>query len=132
MISGRAILNLSTQDWTAMPTRKHRGARNWAKQGNRVLYVEQQMHWAGWLIEIRQQFTRTFRFLQGARQVEENIWVFTLPIVLPFFQMSEAVNWLNNFFLAPILQELIRPLGFKNLILWTYTPHSADFVGKLD
>ena len=97
-----------------------------------MLYVEQQMHWAGWLIEIRQQFTRAFRFLQGARPVEENLWVFTLPIVLPFFQMSEAINWLNNFFLAPVLHGMIRKLGFKNPILWTYTPHSADFVGKLD
>jgi glycosyltransferase involved in cell wall biosynthesis len=131
MITGRDILILSTQDWGAMPTRKHRWARNWAKQGNRVLYVEQQMHWAGWLIDIRQQFTRAFRFLQGSRPIEENLWVFTLPIVLPFFQMSQAVNWLNNFFLAPVLRGTIRKLGFKNLILWTYTPHSADFVGKL-
>ena len=131
MMSGRDILILSTQDWGAMPTRKHRWARNWARQGNRVLYVEQQMHWAGWLIDIRQQFRRAFRFLQGPRQVEENLWVFTLPIVLPFFQMSEAINWLNNFFLALVLRSIIRKLGFQNPILWTYTPHSADFIGKL-
>lgn len=131
MITGRNFFILSTQDWDAMPTRKHRWARNWARQGNRVLYIEQQMHWAGWLADVRRQFRRAFRWLGGPRQVEPNLWVFTLPIILPFFQMNAALNWLNNLGLAPVLRWAMQKAGITHPILWTYTPHSADFIGKL-
>jgi glycosyltransferase involved in cell wall biosynthesis len=128
VITGHNFVILSTQDWDAMPTRKHRWARNWARQGNRVLYVEQQMHWAGWLIDIRRQFGRAFRWLGGPREIEPNLWVFTLPVVLPFFQMNVAINWFNNLWLTWILRWAIKRVGMAQPILWTYTPHSADFV----
>jgi hypothetical protein len=134
VITGREFIILSTQDWDAMPTRKHRWARNWARQGNRVLYVEQQMHWAGWLIDIRRQFGRVFRWLGGPRDAdaEPNLWVFTLPVVIPFFQMNVAINWFNNLWLTWILRWAMKKAGITQPILWTYTPHSADFAnGKL-
>jgi glycosyltransferase involved in cell wall biosynthesis len=130
-ITGCDFVILSTQDWDALPTRKHRFARWWAEGGNRVLYIEQQMHWAGWLIDIRQQISRAWRWLRGPRQVAPNLWVFTLPVVLPFFQMSGLINRINNAFLLPVLRAQIRRLGFERPILWTYTPHSADFAGRL-
>jgi glycosyltransferase involved in cell wall biosynthesis len=132
MITGQDFVVLSTQDWDALPTRKHRFARWFAEGGSRVLYVEQQMHWAGWLADLKNQFSRAWRWLRGPRQVAPNLWVFTLPVVLPFFQMSGLINQLNNLFLLPVLRAQARRLGFDHPILWTYTPHSADFVGKLD
>ena len=132
MIEGQDFLILSTQDWDALPTRKQRFARLWAAGGNRVLYVEQQMHWAGWLADIKHQFSRLWRWAYGPRQIEPNLWVFTLPIVFPFFQMSGLINRINNALLLPVLRAQMRRLGFLSPILWTYTPHSADFVGRLN
>ena len=131
IITGQDFLILSTQDWDALPTRKHRFSRWWAEDGNRVLYVEQQMHWAGWLADVRHQFSRAWRWLGGPREVAPNLWVATLPPVLPFFQMSGLINRVNNAFLLPLLRAQLRALGFRDPILWTYTPHSADFVGRL-
>ncbi len=131
MIDGHDILCLSTQDWDAMPTRKHRFMRWFAEGGNRVMYVEQQMHWAGWLADVKHQFSRAWRWLKGPRKVAPNLWVFTLPIVLPFFQMSGLVNRANNAFLLPVLRAQAQRLDFHSPILWTYTPHSADFIGRL-
>jgi hypothetical protein len=104
MITGRDFLILSTQDWDAMPTRKHRWARRWARQGNRVLYVEQQMHWIGWLAAIRTQAGRVFRWMAGPRPIEPGLWIFTLPLAIPFFQMNAAINGINNLWLAPVLR----------------------------
>lgn len=131
MITGQRIVILSTQDWDALPTRKHRWSRQFAQQGNQVLYVEQQMHWAGWLVDVRRQFGRAFRWLRGPQPVEENLWVFTLPIVLPFFQMWGPINTVNNWFLIAVLRWVLGRLGWRDIILWTYTPHSAELVGQL-
>jgi glycosyltransferase involved in cell wall biosynthesis len=131
MITGYDIVCLSTQDWDALPTRKHRFMRWFAEAGNRVLYVEQQMHWLGWLAEIRCQFSRLWCWMQPPRRVAPDVWVSTLPLVLPFFQMSAPINRLNNALLIPFLRWQMRRLGFERPILWTYTPHSADFIGRL-
>ncbi len=130
-IQGQDFVILSIQDWDVPPTRKHHFSRMWARAGNRVLYVEQEMHWLGWLADIKNQFGRVWRWLQGPREVEANLWVFTLPVVLPFFQMSAWINRLNNAFLLPIVRSQMRRLGFKAPILLTYAPFSADLVGKL-
>ena len=131
MITHCDILILSTQDWDALPTRKHHWARKFAARGNRVLYVEQQMHWLGWLADLRRQFGRVLRWLSGPRQVSDRLWVFTLPLVTPFFQMSILINILNNWLLAPVLRWALRRIGFKDVVLWAYTPHAAGLVGRL-
>jgi glycosyltransferase involved in cell wall biosynthesis len=131
MITGQTFLILSTQDWNALPTRKHRWARNWARQGNRVIYVEQQMHWAGWLAALRSEFTRPWKWMGGPRLIEPGLWVFTLPLVIPFFQMNRLINAFNNLWLAPVLRWALRRAGLSRPILWTYTPHSAGLFGRL-
>ena len=73
-LTGHDFLILSTQDWDALPTRKHRFARWWAEDGNRVLYVEQQMHWAGWLADVRNQFSRAWRWLGPPRAGGAGWW----------------------------------------------------------
>ena len=125
------ILILSTQDWDALPTRKHHWARNFAARGNRVLYVEQQMHWLGWLVDWRRQFGRAWRWLSGPREVSERLWVFPLPIVAPCFQMSSLINSFNNWLLAPVLRWALGRIHFKRVVLWAYTPHSAGLVDRM-
>jgi glycosyltransferase involved in cell wall biosynthesis len=130
MITGKDILILSTQDWDALPTRKHHWARKFSSRGNRVVYVEQQMHILGWLADIRNQYKRIWSWIYGPRIVSEGLWIFTLPIVLPFFQVFRFVNALNNSLLAPIIMWALRRIGFNINILWVYTPHAAGLIGR--
>ena len=131
MITGHNIVILSTQDWDALPTRKHHWARRFARQGNQVLYIEQQMHWLGWLVDLRRQLGRAVRWTAGPRKVEERLWVYTLPIVLPFFQMAGFINRLNNLLLLPLLRSVLRRLGFGRVVLFAYTPHCGGLIGRL-
>ena len=129
MITGQDILILSTQDWDALPTRKHHWARRFASQGNRVLYVEQQMHWLGFLADMPGQLGRAGLWRRGPRQLDEHLWVFTLPIMPPFFQMVSQINRGNNWMLRWVLRWALKQLEFQDIILWIYTPHSGDLVG---
>ena len=130
MISGQDILCLSSQDWGDVWTRKQRFMQRFARQGNRVLYVETQASLAS-LGLLRADGRRAWRWLRGPRPVEPNLHVATLPLVLPFFQMSLAVNTLDNACLAPLLRHWLRTLEFRHPVLWIYTPHAESLVGRL-
>ena len=56
------IVWISTQDWDDVWTRKQRFALYLAEKGYRILYVENQLHWAGFMLnkELRK-FKRIFR-----------------------------------------------------------------------
>jgi glycosyltransferase involved in cell wall biosynthesis len=46
--------------------------------------------------------------------------------------MSGLINRISNWFLLPFLRAQMQRLDFgRPILLWTYTPHSADFIGKL-
>ena len=130
MLTNNDILCISTQDWDRFWTRKHRFMLKLAKQGNRVLYIESQASLISISI-IKSDWRRMFRWLKGPRRVNENLWVATLPLVLPFFQMYSIVNRINNWFIAMLLKFWLKKLNFKDLILWTYTPFSHTFIKNL-
>jgi glycosyltransferase involved in cell wall biosynthesis len=130
MITGHDILCLSSQDWGDLWTRKQRFMQRFARQGNRVLYVETQLSLASVGL-VKADPARAVRWLAGPRLVEPNLHVATLPLVLPGFQMSLAVNAVNNAGLAPLLRRWTRGLGFQRPVLWTYNPYSESLVGRL-
>ena len=130
MITGHDFVCLSSQDWGDLWTRKQRFMRRFAREGNRVLYVEAQASLAS-IGLMRADWKRGFRCLEGPRRVEENLYVATLPLVFPCFQMSIGINTLNNGLLLPLLRHWIKRLGFHRPILWTYNPYSESLIGKL-
>lgn len=131
MLSGHDIVCLSTQDWSGLWTRKQRFMRMFAANGNRVLYIETPVHLLG-LDVLPQDPLRFFRFLKGPRQVEPNLHVATLPILLPFFQMSHAINAVNHVLIGRILKRWTKALGFGKPLLWVYTPFSTALIERIE
>jgi hypothetical protein len=127
MLTGRDIVFLSTQDWNGLWTRKQRFAQMFARNGNRVLYIETPVHLLG-LDVLPGDPARFFRFMKGTRRIEENLHVATLPILLPFFQMAHSINAANQVLVAYMLKRWMRHLGFNNPILWCYTPFSEPLL----
>jgi glycosyltransferase involved in cell wall biosynthesis len=130
MLSGYDIVCLSTQDWHGLWTRKQRFMQMFAENGNRVLYVETPVHLLG-LDVLPHDPDRFFRFLKGPRRLGRNLHVATLPILLPFFQMSHAINAANQAVVAFTLRRWMRRLGFAEPLLWVYTPFSSALVDSL-
>ena len=130
MIKDQDIICLSSQDWNDLWTRKQRFMQRFAKQGNRVMYIEAQAS----LISLgifKRDWRRFFRWLKGPRKIEDKLYVATLPLVIPLFQMSRIINEINNWFILKLLRYWIKKLGLRKPILWTYNPHSESLVGKL-
>lgn len=131
MLSGHDIICISIQDWDDLWTRKQRFMSQLARQGNRVLYVEQQVHILGYIKRLKSHWKRIKLFLDPPRKIDENLYIYNLPIILPFFQMFSWINTINYRLINSALKKQIRNMGFKNPILWTYAPFSDRLVGKL-
>ena len=130
MIRNQNIICISTQDWNSLWTRKQRFMRKFSRQDNKVLYIESQPSFISLGI-IKSDWKRFFRWLGGPQKRETNLYVGTLPLVLPFFQMFPIVNKINNWVILKILRHWQKRLRINNPILWTYTPYSGYFIGKL-
>jgi glycosyltransferase involved in cell wall biosynthesis len=130
MIKGQQILCISTQDWNDLWTRKHRFMQRLARQGNKVIYIEAPASLASLNI-IKNDPLRIFRWLKGPRRIEKNLYVATLPLLLPFFQMSVFINGINSWGIKFLLKLWARKLGFKKFILWSYTPFSDNIAKKM-
>jgi glycosyltransferase involved in cell wall biosynthesis len=124
------VVCLSTQDWNGLWTRKQRFMQMFARQGRRVLYVETPVHLLGFDV-LPQDPGRFFRFVKGPRPIEANLCVATLPILLPFFQMSHWINAANAVMVGATLRQWIHRLGFDKPLLWIYTPSSAPLLEKV-
>ena len=131
MMTGRDIVCLSTQDWNDLWTRKQRFMKMFAEAGNRVLYVETPVHLLG-LDILPNDPSRFYRFLAGPRQISEGLFIGTLPVLLPMFQMSHLINRTNHVWIRRLLRRWVEKLGFKNPLFWIYTPFSAPVLDGLE
>lgn len=124
---------VSTQDWDDVWTRKQRFAQLFARAGHRVLYIEGQLHWPGYLRAKNLRYTnRAFRFLKKPRLAEPNLYIATPPLMLPGQMMSTKINKINKHLLINQIQKLANALNFYNPILWLYPPDSANLIGKFN
>ena len=130
MLKGYDIVCMSTQDWNGLWTRKQRFMQMFARNGNRVLYVETPVHLLG-LDVLPEDWGRFLRFTKGPRPIEANLHVATLPILLPFFQMAHAINAANHLLIARMLKKWMRQLGFDKPLLWLYTPFSYPLIDSI-
>src|SRR5262249_40874737 len=130
MLSGHDIVCLSTQDWRGLWKRKKRLMHMFFGKWNRELFFETPVHLLG-LDVLPSDFGRFFRFLKGPRPIGRNLHVATLPILLPFFQMSHAINTVNQAVVGFTLRRWIRTLGFEDPFLWVYTPFSAALISAI-
>lgn len=131
MLHGREIVCVSSQDWRAMRGTMHQTMRRLA-EANRVLYVEEPVtmlaplkvpgRWARWGAVVP-------RLKKGS---EPGLWILTPPPLLPFGNMSPAVNRANQTVLATYIRWAMCRLEFgPETILWSYVPTAAGLIDKL-
>lgn len=130
-LRGQDLITLSTQDWDFLWTRKQRFALQFARQGNRVLYVETQFHWLSYIKHFRRHWRRVYLFLFGPRRVEENLYVYTPPLLIPAFQIFPALAAINNFVLGSLLRKVMKNLGMHQPVLWMYTHYNKPLIKML-
>ncbi len=126
------ILCFSSSDWHGVWGSRQQVMLRFARRGYRVLFVERQ---AGlehlWRYpDMRQRKMRRWR--EGLRQVQENLWIVSLPPLLPGRYYSITINRINQWLTTRWSRPYLRKLELTAPILWLYNPEQGPLIGHFN
>lgn len=134
MLKGKDIICISSIDWDFIWQGHQEIMSTFAKNGNRVLFIENTGVRPPGIRDLRRIKSRIknwFSGVKGIRKVRDNLFVYS-PLVLPFPYLKIAV-WLNSRNIISILEKWIKAVNFNNPIIWTFlpTPLTLDLIDRI-
>ncbi|MBQ4545419.1 MAG: glycosyltransferase [Oscillospiraceae bacterium] len=117
------IVCLSTSCYHPFPTRKQHVMNRIS--ADEILYFDPPVTYIAPLKD-KNAWKRLFMYRKPGEHVRDNITVYATPPVLPFFNKNRLINKINQKRLARFVRKKMKLHGFKNPILWCYSPTSAD------
>ncbi len=123
MLKNENIICISSIDWDFIWQGHQEIMATFAKNGNRVLFIENTGVRTPKLNDIKRLKKRILdwrRSVKGFRQEMENLYVYS-PIILPF-PYSKLARWVNRFLLITPIRRWMKTMNFKNPIIWTFLP----------
>lgn len=125
------IVCLSTTNYHPLPTRKQNVMSR--LRNSEILYFDPPVSMIAPLKD-KKASAYIEKYKQPGEKVEghENITVYALPPVLPFFNKFRWINKINQKRQAAFIREKMREHGFGDeTVLWCYSPSSCDIVEHL-
>lgn len=134
MLKGENIICISSIDWDFIWQGHQEIMSTLARNGNRVLFIENtgvRPPGIRDISRIKSRIRNWFRGIKGIREEAANLYVFS-PLVLPFPYLRVA-RWINRRLILSILNKWIRVMDFSDPIIWTFlpTPLSLDIIESL-
>ena len=132
-LSGESIICVSWLNWDWLPLVPHQMMTRLARH-NRVLYVDPAIALSTFVAHPKQYsyLTRKLkRWMQGVRQVSENLHVYYPPPLLVTPGHLPANDALNRYWLGRAVKRTAARLGMHNPILWLYDPYLVELSGQL-
>lgn len=127
MFKGETIVCIAAADWFGMWARAQQLMTRFARQGNRILYVDPPIT----LLSPIKNPALFGKQREKLTQVEENIFVYSPPVMLPFGNMYRPINKANQYRLASRLRSVLKKINYQPTLLWSYLPASVDLVGHM-
>lgn len=130
MISGQDIVIISSIEWGFIWQGHQEIALRFARQGNRVFYIENTGVRSPGIKDFNRITSRVKRWLKaihssGVREVEKNLFVCS-PIVLPPFG-SRFRRYLNKKLFLPSIKHNAEKLKLNDPLVWTYLPTDTAY-----
>jgi glycosyltransferase involved in cell wall biosynthesis len=126
----KIMITTSAGDWEGIQHRPHHFMKRAAKSNRTVIYVEPPVSLLGPLKNSKL-LANWKRWLNGYRQVEENLFVVSPPPSLPFGSKYRIINKINQFFLSLTLKRVISNFQGE-LELYSFLPNSVDLLNSID
>ena len=126
-LRGETILCLAAADWSGMWGRAQQFMTIFAREGNRVIYVDPPITY----LSVLKNPALKRRPVGKVHSVSANIHIYHPPVFLPFGNMYRRINRVNQQRLAAGLRGVLRGLKLTPTICWTYLPNTVDLLPLL-
>ncbi len=135
MIKNEDIICISSIDWDFIWQGHQEIMSTFARNGNRVLFIENTGVRSPNLRDmsrLKKRVVNWFKSTKGFRKETENIFVYS-PVMLPF-PYSKFASRINKRFLIEPLKRWIKAMSFSSPILWTFLPTTIalDMINEFD
>lgn len=128
-LQNQHILCISSIDWDPIWTRKQQVMSRLPKS-NKILYVEPPVTLIS-PFKDPDTLSKWKMWFKGIRKLNENIYLYSPPVILPFGNKYRFINRINQWWISFFLKQIISRLNLQNPIVWTYMPNSGDLVDTL-
>ena len=123
MLKNQNIICISSIDWDFIWQQHQTIMSTFAKNGNRVLFIENTGVRAPGVADAPRLMKRArnwFKSVKGFKEVDDGLYVYS-PLILPFPYLRLA-RWINKYFLAKTIKRWMSIMGFRDPIIWTFLP----------
>ena len=124
----RQIVCLSTSPWYPIPTRKQQVMSR--MENAEILYFDPPVTLLAPLKD-KEARKKLFAYRNPGEKIKDNLTVYALPPVLPFFNRFRWINKINQFRIARFVRKKMRQAHMEQPVLWTYSPTSCDCLAKI-
>jgi len=129
-LDGKDIVIVTLSEWDGPRRIRHHLAAEFAKRGNRVLFVEGYYTVSKFLR--KPDLAKLFRFLSGPREITKNLFRLSVVPFLPFGEFSSFVSRINWGVSRIFIKMGMKKLGFKKTVLFIFAYNADSIVGCLD
>ncbi|HQQ06973.1 MAG TPA: ElyC/SanA/YdcF family protein [Candidatus Omnitrophota bacterium] len=135
MLQGKDIICISSIDWNFIWQGHQEIMSTFARNGNRVIFIENTGARAPGIRDIgriRNRIRNWRSGIKGIRREMENLYVYS-PLVMPFPYLRLA-RWLNRRTILATLDKWIRAMDFRDPVIWVFlpTPLTLDIIANCD
>ncbi len=135
MLNKENIICISSIDWDFIWQGHQEIMSALAKNGNRVLFIENTGVRSPGIKDIyrlKKRFGDYFKGIKGIRKEMDGLYVYS-PIVLPF-PYSRVARQINKFILLSVISRWMKVMNFSNPIVWTFLPTgiTLDVINGID
>lgn len=129
MLTNENIICLSSVDWDPIWTRKQQ-VMSRLPHSNKILYVEPPITLLS-PFKDPEMWKKWGMWRQGVRRLNDFIYLWSPPPILPFGNKYRWINKFNQWLMAQALKPVLQQLDMVDPILWTYMPNSGDIIEKI-
>ena len=134
MLKNQNIICISSIDWDFIWQQHQTIMSAFAKNNNRVLFIENTGVRAPRISDaprLMKRISNWIKSTKGFREEADNLYVFS-PLILPF-PYSRIARLINRFFMIKAIARWAKIMEFNNPIIWTFlpTPLVLDIADKI-
>ena len=135
MLTNENIICISSIDWDFVWQGHQEIMATFARNGNRVLFIENtgiRMPGIKDIPRLRKRFGNWLKSAKGFREERKNLFIYS-PLVLPF-PYSSIARYINRIILLRPLKRWLKLMNFYTPVIWTFLPTgiAADIINSID